>query len=141
MSRIAAAAITACLLFIPGSLCAQAARPVPAPTAAQPGPDDRAKQWLTLIDDSNYTDGARQMGSQAKKAQIDALPRQRNPLGAVANRNLKDVKLSTTNPGMPSGQYAVVRYDSNFAHRANTIETVTLAMNKGAWSVVGYRID
>jgi hypothetical protein len=139
MSRIAAAAITACLLFLPAS--AQTPRQVPAPTAAQPGPDDRAKQWLTLIDDSNYADGARQMGPQAKKAEIDALPRLREPLGAVASRNLKDVKLSTTNPGMPAGQYAVVRYDSNFAHRASAVETVTLAMTKGAWSVVGYRID
>jgi hypothetical protein len=141
MSRFFAAAITACLFAMPVGLCAQSAKPTPAPTAAQPGPDDRAKQWLTLIDDSNYTDSARQMGPQARKAEIDALSRQREPLGAVANRNLKDVKLATTNPGMPSGQYAVVRYDSNFAHRANAVETVTLAMNKGAWSVVGYRVD
>jgi hypothetical protein len=51
------------------------------------------------------------------------------------------VKLSQSNPGMPAGQYAVVRFDSNFARRANAVETVTLAMNKGAWAVVAYRVD
>lgn len=139
MTRSLAAAITAILLALPAGSPALAQ--TPPTSAAQPGPDDRAKQWLTLVDDSNYADSAGQLGSQAKKADIAALPQMRAPLGAVANRNLKDVRLSTTNPGMPSGQYAVVRYDSNFAHKANAIETVTLAMNKGAWSVVAYRID
>ena len=140
MTRFFAAAISAFLLVLPAGLPALAQTP-PAPSAAQPGPDDRAKQWLTLVDDSNYADSGTQMGPQAKKAETAALPNLREPLGAVANRNLKDVKLSTTNPGMPAGQYAVVRYDSNFAHKANAVETVILAMNKGAWSVVAYRID
>lgn len=135
MTRFFLAALTALLLALP------AAAQTPASTGAQPAPDDRARQWLTLVDDSNYADSARQMGPQAKKAEIDALPRLREPLGAVANRNLKDVRLSNSNPGMAAGQYAVVRYDSNFAHKASAVETVTLAMNKGAWAVVGYRID
>jgi hypothetical protein len=139
MTRLFAAAITALLLALPAGFPAMAQ--TPATSAAQPGPDDRAKQWLILVDDSNYTEGTSQMGPQAKKADIATLPKLREPLGAVANRTLKDVKLSTTNPGMPSGQYAVVRYDSNFAHKANAVETVTLAMNKGAWAVVAYRIN
>ena len=140
MPRIFYEALTA--LFLTASLPAlPATAQTPAPTAAQPTPDDRAKQWLTLVDDSNYADSARQMGPQAKKAETEIIPRQREPLGAVANRNLKDVKLSNSNPGMPSGQYVVVRYDSSFAHKASAVETVTLAMNKGAWAVVGYRID
>ncbi|MBV9550185.1 MAG: DUF4019 domain-containing protein [Alphaproteobacteria bacterium] len=135
MTRLFAAAIAALMLMLPAI-----AQP-PPPSAAQPGPDARAKQWLTLVDDSNYSDGAKQMGAQARKADIAALPALRSPLGAVSSRALKDVKLTATNPGMPAGQYAVVRFDSNFAHRANTVETVTLAMEKGAWTVVGYRID
>lgn len=139
MIRFLAIAIAAFLFVLPAGFPALAQ--TPPTSAAQPGPDDRAKQWLTLVDDSNYTDSASQMGAQAKKADIATLPKLREPLGAVANRNLKDVRLSQTNPGMPPGQYAVVRYDSNFAHKANTVETVTLAMNKGNWAVVAYRID
>lgn len=138
MIRLLAAAI-AVLVLAPPAMAQTARAPVPA--AAQPGPDDRAKQWLILVDDSNYAESASQMGAQARKPDIAALPALREPLGAVSSRALKDVKLSTTSPGMPPGQYAVVRFDSNFAHRANTMETVTLAMNKGVWSVVGYRVD
>jgi len=140
MTRFFPAALMRAFLAAPLLSLPVLAQP-PAPTAAQPAPDDRARQWLTLVDDSNYADSARQMGQQAKKAETDAIPRQREPLGAVVNRNLKDVKLSSSNPGMPAGQYVVVRYDSSFAHKASAVETVTLAMNKGAWAVVGYRID
>lgn len=139
MTRLPIAILSA-LLLVPPAIPASAQTPA-APTAAQPGPDDRAKQWLALMDDGNYTDGARQLGPQARKGEAAALPALRSPLGAVSSRTLKDVTLSRTSPGMPAGQYAVVRYDSNFAHRANTLETVTLAMTRGAWAVVGYRID
>jgi hypothetical protein len=139
MTRFFAVALCAFLFLLPAGAPAWAQ--TPAPTAAQPGPDDRAKQWLTLVDDANYKDSAMQMGPQAKKADVAALPGLREPLGAVANRALKDVRLSRSNPGMPAGQYAVVRYDSNFAHKANVVETVTLAISKGAWAVVGYGID
>jgi hypothetical protein len=139
MTRLPAAVFSALLLALPvGTAMAQAPA---APTAAQPGPDDRAKQWLALLDDGNYADSARQMGPQARKGEAAALPALRSPLGAVSSRALKDVTLSRTSPGMPAGQYAVVRYDSNFAHRTGVVETVILAMTKGAWAVVGYRID
>jgi hypothetical protein len=128
------------MLLAPPAFSASAQTPA-VPTAAQPGPDDRAKQWLALVDDGNYTDSARQMGPQARKGEAAALPALRAPLGAVSSRALKDVTLSPTSPGMPAGQYAVVRYDSSFARRANTMETITLAMTRGAWAVVGYRID
>ncbi len=140
MTRLLAAAFAAMLLAQPAIPAALAQTPA-APTAAQPGPDDRAKQWLTLVDDGNYADSARQMGPQANKAATAALPALRSPLGAVSSRNLKDVTLTRTSPGMPAGQYAVVRYDSNFAHKSGALETVTLAMTRGGWSVVGYRID
>jgi hypothetical protein len=140
MTRLLAAAFAASLLALPAIPAALAQTP-PTPSAAQPGPDDRAKQWLTLVDDGNYADSVRQMGPQAKKAAAAALPALRAPLGAVSNRNLKDVTLTRTRPGMPAGQYAVVRYDSNFAHKNGAVETVTLALTKGAWAVVGYRID
>jgi hypothetical protein len=113
----------------------------PPVTAAQPTPDDRARQWLTLVDDSNYTEGVSQMGEQARTILMGQLPQIREPLGAMAGRNLKDITLPKTVPGMPAGQYAVVRYESRFANRATAIETVTLAMAKSGWAVVGYRVD
>lgn len=113
----------------------------PLITGAQTTPDERARQWLTLVDDSNYTQGIAQMGELARTAEMGKLPQIREPLGAMAERNLKEIALSKTAPGLPAGQYALVQYASRFANRAAALETVTLAMTKSGWAVVGYRVE
>jgi len=65
----------------------------------------------------------------------------RAPLGAMSSRNLKDEKMSKTMPGMHDGQYATIRYDSSFAHKATAVETLVLVSDKDGWSVISYRID
>ena len=135
-------AVAALSLFLVGPTWAQ----TPATSAAQPGPDDRAKQWLSLLDDGNYTDGFQQMARAAQArtnaaAEAQRLRAVREPLGAMASRDLKDVNMTKAVPGLAAGQYAVVRYDSRFARKGAAVETVTLAMTKNAWSVAAYRID
>ncbi len=115
-------------------------------TSMTPTPDDRAKQWLTLLDDRNYADAYQQMGAAARgKLSADDWTRKMNdarvPLGAMSSRALKDVKLTRTLPGMRDGQYAVVRYDSAFAHKAAAIESLTLVSENGAWSIAGYSVN
>jgi hypothetical protein len=115
-------------------------------TAMTPTPDDRARQWLILVDDANYADAYTQLDSAARdKITADAwgqkLRGARAPLGAMASRALKDVKLAKTMPGMPDGQYAIVRYDTSFAHKASAVETVVLRSQAGAWSTIGYFIS
>src|ERR1700748_2393736 len=96
-------------------------------TAMTPTPDDRAKQWLTLVDDQNYADSYKQMGAAARnKISADAwsnkISSARTPLGAMSSRALKDVKLTKTLPALRDGQYATVRYDTAFAHKAAAVE-------------------
>jgi hypothetical protein len=140
-------AIFFALLFAAPALAQDAASAPPVPaTAMSPTPDDRAKQWLTLVDDNNYAESYKQMGTLATaRTSADTFTRkvsvERAPLGAMSSRNLKDVKISKTLPGMPDGQYAVVRYDSAFAHKAAAVETVTLVSDKDGWSVVSYFIN
>ena len=115
-------------------------------TAMTPTPDDRAKQWLILVDDQNYADAYGQMAARARaKANADQWSQGerglREPLGAMSSRTLKDVKLTKTLPGMRDGQYATVRYDTAFAHKAGAVESVTLVSENGAWSVIGYSIN
>ncbi len=108
-------------------------------TAVTPTPDDRARQWLVLVDDKNYA----QSWSEASKAfqnrqktdswAADAAT-QRTPLGAVASRDLKSIDLSRNNT-------AVIRYDTAFAHKASAVETVTLAYENGGWAVVDYSVN
>jgi len=109
-------------------------------------PDDRAKQWLTLVDDQNYADAYQQMGAIGRgKIAVDPWTQKirdaRVPLGAVASRTLKDVKMTKTLPGMRDGQYATIRYDSAFARKAGGVETLTLILENGAWSVISYFIN
>src|SRR4051812_21302156 len=100
--------ITAFLLLA----SAAAAQPVAAPppgsgvaTAMTPTPDDRAKQWLNLVDDGNYAEAWKQAGATLRARQsVDSFLAQeaakRTPMGAMSNRALKDVKLTKTLPGM-----------------------------------------
>jgi hypothetical protein len=116
-----------------------------AGTAMTPTPDDRAKQWLSLMDDQNYADAYKQMGAVARdKVSAEGFSKTvggvREPLGAMSSRALKDVKLAKTLPAMRDGQYAIVRYDSTFAHKTAAVESVTLISENGGWSVIGYFI-
>ena len=131
-----------CALTVPHAAPVFAADAAPAKlstvTAPIPAPDDRARQWLTLIDDGDYAQGWAEAGSGLKAHNSAAAwakqeAAEREPLGAVASRDLKDVNLSHP-------QTAVVRYDSSFAHRTGAVETVTLAFEKGGWSVTGYSV-
>jgi hypothetical protein len=115
-------------------------------TPLTPSPDDRAKQWLTLVDDGNSAEAWKQLAPQWKdKTSQDRFVRMlstvRGPLGAMTSRSLKAVNLVRTLPGMRDGQYTVVRFDSAFARKAQAVETVTLISDKGAWSVVDYRVE
>ena len=109
-------------------------------------PDDRAKQWMILVDDQNYADAYRQMGAagRAKAAAdnwIEKIRSMRAPLGAMSSRTLKDVKMTKTLPGMRDGQFATVRYDTAFARKPDGVESVSLISENGAWSVIGYSIN
>jgi hypothetical protein len=131
------------LVFAAPALAQTAAGPS---TAMTPTPDDRAKQWLTLIDDQNYADAYKQMGAAARSKSTEQdfatkVGGARTPLGAMSSRTLKDVNVAKTLPGMRDGQYTVVRYDSAFAHKAAAVESVTLESENCAWSVISYFIN
>lgn len=132
------AAILLCIAAGPAFSQAAPAKPSQV-TAVTPTPDDRAREWLVLVDDKNYP----QSWNQAAKAfqgrqkadvwakDADAL---RTPLGAVASRGLKSIDLTRNN-------VAVIRYDTSFARKAAAIETVTLAFENGSWAVSDYSVN
>ena len=116
----------------------QAARRITV-TATTPAPDDRARQWLVLVDDKNYTQSWSEAGKafqnrqkvEAWAANADA---RRAPLGAVASRSLKSIDLDRNN-------IAVIRYDTVFARKAAAVETLTLTFENGGWTVTDYAVD
>ena len=108
-------------------------------TAVMPAPDDRAREWLVLMDDKNYAQSWNQAGKAFQnRAKADAWAKNadtlRTPLGAVASRGLKSIDLSRND-------LAVVRYDTVFAHKAAAVETVTLSFENGGWSVSDYSVN
>jgi hypothetical protein len=108
-------------------------------TAAMPAPDDRARQWLVLVDDKNYAQSWSQAGKafqtrQKAEAWAAAAGVKRGPLGAVASRDLKSVDLGRAN-------IAIVKYDTVFAHKSAAVETVTLSFEDGGWTVTDYSIS
>jgi hypothetical protein len=108
-------------------------------SAITPTPDDRARQWLVLVDDKNYPQSWSEAGKAFQARQkADAWAKDadtlRAPLGAVANRGLKSIDLSRNN-------ICVVRYETAFARKAAVVETVTLAFENGSWSVSDYSIN
>lgn len=117
----------------------QGASPARRISGAVPAPDDRARQWLVLVDDKNYSQSWNESGAAFKARHktdswaADANTR-RAPLGAVASRGLKSIDLSRNNT-------AVVRYDTVFARKAAAVETVTLNFEDGGWSVSDYKIE
>jgi hypothetical protein len=120
----------------PGAIVAPARKSTV--TAAMPTPDDRARQWLVLVDDKDYAKswseaGKAFQGHQKVDAWASSAGDERAPLGAVASRDLKSIDLGRAN-------VAVIRYDTVFAHRAAAIETVTLAFENGGWSVTDYSV-
>jgi len=108
-------------------------------TAATPTPDDRARQWLVLVDDKNYAQSWSQAGKafqnkQKAEAWATAAGDKRGTLGAVASRDLKSIDLGRTD-------IAVIKYDTVFAHKAQAVETITMAFENGGWVVTDYSVN
>ena len=134
-------AVIALLLFgaaVPAAAQSAPARRVPV-SGATPAPDDRARQWLVLVDDKNFAQSWKDAGKafqtrQTADAWAGDAGTKRVPLGAVASRDLKSIDLSRNN-------IAVIRYDTSFARKAGAVETVTLGFENGSWAVTDYSVN
>jgi len=114
-------------------------------------PEDRgrfaAEQWIVLVDDGQYGESWKEAAKTfqdsisgpewEKKAAAD-----RERLGAKLTRKLKDVKAMNGVKGLPAGQYVQVKYQTSFATRKLTSETVTAVLESdGTWRVAAYSIN
>lgn len=120
------------------------APPLP-PAASQAAPNaevvDAARQWLALLDQSNWDDSYRATGRSFRamntpQAWAAASESARRPLGAMISRTF----LSQEQLPAPPHGYEVVKFRTRFANTAETVETVTLDREDGGWHVVGVTI-
>jgi hypothetical protein len=108
--------------------------------------EQAAADWLKFMDFDAYARGWRQASSTLKATVTEGnfeqiLRATRTPLGAVLSRQLKSTEYRTQLPGVPAGEYVLIRYTTTFEHKKATLETVALALEKdGHWRAAGYSI-
>jgi hypothetical protein len=132
------------LIMLLAALCA--APVVAAESDAVAKAQDAAKAWLALVDGGKYAQSWDEASSRFRATVSKAdwekmLAAGRSPLGAVRSRKVKSATFTRELPGAPAGEYVVIQYDTDFANKASTVETVTPMLDKdGAWRVSGYFI-
>lgn len=104
-----------------------------------------ALEWLKLIDDEQYKTSWQQANSmvqqQVTAAQWQqALAAARQPLGALMSRSLNSQQEHSSLPGAPDGRYLILTLQSQFEHKQEAIETLTMKYHQGEWQPVGYFI-
>jgi DNA-binding CsgD family transcriptional regulator len=117
--------------------------PPPITSSETPNPEvvDTARQWLALLDQSNWDESYRATGTSFRalntvQVWARASERVRVPLGAMISRTF----VSQENLPAPPYGYEVVKFRTRFANNAAALETVTLDREDGRWRVVGVTI-
>lgn len=107
---------------------------------------EAAKKWLALVDNGKYgaswDEAASFFKSNISKAEWEQKVKPvREPFGKVLSRKLKSTKYATALPGAPDGEYVMIQFDTQFAKKKTSIETITPMLDKdGKWRVSGYYI-
>jgi hypothetical protein len=130
---------------------APAAPAAPATAASPHAAEERAAQggadaWLALIDQKQFEQSWAaaapifQSSLSAEKWE-NAASAARAPLGELSSRKFRAAEYKASLPGAPEGQYVVVYYDTDFAQKQSTTESVTLMKSDGAWKAAGYFVQ
>ncbi|HTQ79397.1 MAG TPA: DUF4019 domain-containing protein [Thermoanaerobaculia bacterium] len=114
-------------------------------TAARDAARKAAEAWLAKVDSGAYAASWDEAAASfklaiKKEAWVTTLEQVRKPLGAVQSRVFKSAQYKTDLPGAPKGEYVILQFDTGFANRAGSTETVTPVLEEGGWRVTGYFI-
>ncbi|MEW6418870.1 MAG: DUF4019 domain-containing protein [Nitrospirota bacterium] len=105
-----------------------------------------ANEWLQLVDNAKYDESWNSAAEFFKSAVVrdswqQTLKAFRSPLGKIISRKVKSKEFTRSLPGVPDGQYVVIKYETSFENKKSAIETVTPMLDKdGKWRVSGYYI-
>jgi hypothetical protein len=102
---------------------------------------DSAKAWLGLVDAGKYSESWAQAGTefranQTAKAWAATIRPVRVPLGAAVWRHPSGVVMQTSGLGAPDG--ALVFFTTDFAHKKQVLEKLTMKLEGSAWKVTSY---
>lgn len=103
-----------------------------------------AEKWVALIDAGNY-ENSWQEGAEYFKGAVSQerweqlLQAFRKPLGSVIFRKVTSKSYKTSLPGVPDGEYVVIRYKASYQNKKSAQETITMVLDTdGQWRAVGY---
>lgn len=128
---------------------APVARPAgtPGEAVATPKPAGlgSARAWVALLDRERWEESWRTASASFKAAVPAAqwgsvIEAVRRPLGPVSARSVLNATRTSSLPGMPTGDYEVIQFRTDFARKSGAVEIVTVAREGGGWKVAGYYI-
>ncbi len=105
-----------------------------------------AEKWLAVVDDGDYAESWKQAAAYFRKAVTreeweKAAEAAREPFGRMVSRTLKSADFTTSAPGVPDGEYVIIRFETEFEHKKSAVETITPMRDEdGKWRVSGYYI-
>jgi len=138
-SRIVSLAVIGLMLAAVTGMAEQSEKEKAAVTAAE--------KWLGLVDEEKYAESWKEAAEYFRNAVKqeqwqESMLAVRKPLGKLVSRKVKSTSYKTSLPGAPDGEYVVIQFETSFANKKKTIETVTPMMDKdGKWRVSGYYIN
>ena len=142
--------LAALTLALSATAAVQAQAPAAAPQAAA-GPNTElenagktaAQGWLLLLDRQDW--GTAWDASSAVFRQtvplgawMDAIPKVRQPYGALVQREALEAIYKTSLPGRPDGQYVTVMFASQYKNQQVQEIVTTVRESDGRWRVTGY---
>jgi hypothetical protein len=105
-----------------------------------------AIEWLALIDTGSYAESwetAAEMLRDAvdKQTWVARAAGVRSPLGAAKERQLSSIEYKTSLPGVPTGEYVVMTFETGFETLRKVVESVTVAKEgDDTWRILSYFI-
>ncbi|MCG8636695.1 MAG: DUF4019 domain-containing protein [Desulfobacterales bacterium] len=106
---------------------------------------DTAGLWLKLVDEEKYNaswqTAARVFKDAVTSGQwVKTVSGIRSAMGPVIERRLFHDRFTTALPGMPDGEYIIIRFVTGFKNKQSAVETVSLVKENDTWKVAGYFI-
>ncbi|MCG8684087.1 MAG: DUF4019 domain-containing protein [Desulfobacterales bacterium] len=133
-----------CSLFMAATSTAHVTETPHAHSANQEG-IDTAELWLKMVDEEKYSASWKTAAKVFKDAVtpeqwVKTVSGVRSALGPVLERSLFHDRFTTTLPGMPDGEYIIIRFVTKFENKQSAVETVSLKKEGQTWKVAGYFI-
>ena len=107
--------------------------------------EQAVQSWLQLVDSGDYSASWREAASPfknriAESNWVSAVIAAREPFGPLVSRTMQESNYETTLPGVPDGQYVVMKFAAVYEKKASATEVVTSMLDGDEWRVAGYYI-